>query len=610
MLTNRQVVARLALDVLVWCCAPAAFLLVYVTRYHAPGESVPAHLRLVFLALLGTALARLVLAVVVRRSAWLRFAATLLVATLLATMVLYYAVVLLGLQYWGRVTTWELFASYALQASQLAEALEISAPLVLGLVALGYTALLAASWAYFGRFDWASHVARHAPRRVVGAALICASGIALAELAVYLDWPRSAQGEPVSLTFFSTDGALNLQGHGVDSVSAMQRDELEDAARAAYRPSGDSERKNLILIVVDALRSDHMGVYGYPRETTPVLSRLAREGKVRKAGEVRAVCASSACGLLGIAGSKFVHQFSNRPILLYEVLRRHGYRVHMVLSGDHTTFYGLKKAYGELDSYFDARSAGGRKYLNDDQLVLERLATFPQWDGNPVMIQFHLMSAHVLARGSAQSEAAQADGTLSARELHIRPYERAIVRADRIIGELLESLERKGYLQRAMVAITSDHGEGFGEHGIWLHARGVYEEMLRIPLLLVSYGEPPGMPIDRHPLASQVDIAPTLLVELGLPRPSTWAGTPLQESAFREFSYFQQQALVGLFDHRETARVWKYWTNSRTGEEHAYDLRADPGETANAMGAVDPALARAWRRRVLPGRSVYLPEAP
>ena len=610
MLSNRQVVARIALDVLLWCCVPAAFLFVYVMRYHAPAESVPAHLRLVFLALLVTALARLVLAVVVPRAAWLRFAATLLVGTLLATMTLYYGVVLLGLHYWGRVATWELIASYAPQASQVADALEISVPLVLGLVALGYSAVLAAAWAYLGRFDWALHAALHAPRGLVGAALICGSSVALAELAVYLDWPRSEQGEPVSLTFFSTDGALNLQGHAVDTVSAKQLDQLEDAARAAYRASADFERKNLILIVVDALRSDYMGVYGYQRETTPTLSRLEREGKVRKAGEVRAVCASSACGLLGIAGSKFVHQLSTRPILLYEVLRQHGYRVHMVLSGDHTTFYGLKKAYGEVDSYFDARSAGGRKYLNDDQLVLERLATFPQWDGKPVMIQFHLMSAHVLARGSAQSEAARADGTLTERELHIRPYERAIVRADRIIGELLESLERKGYLQRAIVAITSDHGEGFGEHGIWLHARGVYEEMLRIPLLLVSYGEPPGRSIDQHPLASQVDIAPTLLVELGMPRPSTWAGTPLQESAFREFSYFQQQALVGLFDHRETTRVWKYWTNSRTGEEHAFDLRADPGESANAMGSVEPALAREWRRRVLPGRSVYLPEAP
>jgi hypothetical protein len=609
----RLLLARLGLDLLLWCSAPAAFLLAYVHGHGAPLEAVPPHLRLVLSLLLGLALVRVVLAAAIPNPRAVRLAAAVAVSGLLGVMLAYYLLVLTGLQAWGRVVSWELIEGYSGQALMLAEALAVPTPLALGAPVLAYLLLLGGAWAYLGRFDWTAYVLRHAPRRLLALLLILGSAAGGYQVLSFTAWPAAGAAEPVSLTFFPMEGAWNFQGHAVDRLSAARQDEKEDAVRASFTPAPAAGRRNLILIVVDSLRADHMGIYGYNRDTTPNLARLERAGALRKAGTLRATCSSSACGLLSISSSKYVHQFSNRAVLLQEVLRRHGYRVHMILSGDHTGFYGLKQAYGELDSYHDGRMADPGRYMNDDRLVLERLAAFAPWDGTPVMLQLHLMSAHVLGRQGkappepvlAQFRGAGAGHPPGRRERMVDTYDYSVLRTDALIGELLAVLERKGYLDDALVAVTADHGEALGEHGLYNHTNSVREVVLRVPFLLISYGERSGGRIDGQAVASQVDIAPTLLAELGLPAPSTWVGEPLQQAMRRHFTFFQQHAEVGLFDHREPAAVWKYWVNARTGEENAFNLSLDPAETTNAIGQVPPGRLREWRLRVMDGSSMF-----
>ena len=453
--------------------------------------------------------------------------------------------------------------------------------------------LLAAVWFYLRRFDWTADFIRRAPRFAVPALLVLGSALCVQQVLDFAWRPPAAQSEPLSLTFFPMEGSWRFHGHAVDRLSAARQDAKEDEARAAYVADTARKGRNLVLIVVDALRADHMGVYGYARDTTPTLSRLERAGLVRKAASMRSSCASSTCGLLSLSSSKFVHQFSARPILLHEILRRHGYRAHMILSGDHGSFYGLREAYGSLDSYYDGRSVRADRYMNDDALVLERLAGFPQWDGAPVMLQLHLMSAHILGRGGRGS------GSL------VDSYDSGVQRADAAIGAILRLLQDKGYLDNALVAVTADHGEALGEHGLYNHTNSVREAVLKIPFLLISYGAAPRPPIDRAAFSAQVDIAPTLLAELGFARPSTWVGEPLQQGVSRPFSFFQQQDYVGLFDHRDPVEVWKYWINTRNGAEFVFNLRRDPGEHTNVLAEVAPARLSEWRLRALPGASLH-----
>ena len=360
------------LEVLGWNAAVAAFLAVYVTRYGAPVEAVAAHLRVMLLPLLGLTLIRLAIArIVPARCA--RFAIAALAAWLIGALLSYYAVVLLGLEAWGRVISWDLIAGYAGQLPMLVDALGLSLPGCVAGAAGAYLAMAALLWLYLRHQDWAGMLAAKLSLPMLG----CVLGVAVLALAIEIyriaTDAGGTIGEPVSLTLRPLEGARDLQGHAVDALRARALDAAEDEVRARYVPAGAARRRNVVLIVVDALRPDHMGLFGYSRDTTPRLSALARNGALRAAMELHAVCASSFCGLLGIASSRFVHQFSERPITLQEVLKRHGYRIHMLLSGDHTTYYGLKHVYGNVDSYFDGHDGRAGRYVNDDGLLLDRV---------------------------------------------------------------------------------------------------------------------------------------------------------------------------------------------------------------------------------------------
>ena len=598
------------LDVLAWQAMPAMFLFLYVSRNYLPAEAIVPHLRVALLALIALVTVRLGLALVLR-PAGARVAAALAASLLLALMLAYYVLVLVGLQTWGRVVSWDLITSYGAQFLRLADALDLAAPVAIGVPILVYSGLSIAAWIYLGYFDWAPHLRRVLSTPLIAFITLAAGMVWAIELYRFVAAPPTQASEPVSLTFFPNEGAWDAHGHVVDRLMAANLEAAEEAARRAYVPAASMQRRNVILIVVDALRPDHMGIYGYRRDTTPHLARLEGAGVLRKAASVRASCASSFCGLLSISTSRFLHQFSESAITLQEVLRRHGYRVHMILSGNHAMFYGLRKAYGAVDSYFDGNERRSFKYENDDRVILERLAGLPAWDGEPVMFQFHLMSAHALgARDGARAKYApaanyallvnrDAESSRGPSERAINHYDNGVLQADAMIGGILEALGRKGYLENTVVAITADHGEALGEHGLFLHGNSVREEALRIPFVLVSYGYRPTAALDGHALASQIDIAPTLLAELGMPRPRTWRGAPLQASASRDFLYFQELWEAGLYDLRDAGSLWKYWTNLKTGEEYAFNLSVDPRERLNAIDQAPPELSRAWRAQLL-----------
>jgi Sulfatase len=452
-------------------------------------------------------------------------------------------------------------------------------------------------------------------------ACVLGSGVAIMGVEAYRfsTSPWTSIHEPLSLTLFPEATAHALEGHSIDPLAAANMDRADDQARAAYVPATTLSKRNLILIVVDALRPDHMGIYGYERNTTPNLSRIAANGQMRVIRGVHATCGDTICGLLSLVTSKIPKRFSFRPFTLQEALRRNGYRVHMILSGDHTHFYSLKNYYGNVDTFYDGTTAQRRGFfLNDDQLLVDKLASMPNWDGVPAMFQFHVMSAHILRKSDNTPGPFQpaVRYLLPIRNSHdIGPgtekvesatnyYDNGVVATDAVVEQLLTTFARKGYLQNTLVVITADHGESLGEHGLFSHANSVREELLRIPLVLISYGYQPDWHAVSRPYTSQIDVAPTLLDELGIPRPATWSGFPLEISAGPDFTYFEQKGYVGLLDHRDPHTVWKYWLDTRTGMQHAFDLSTDPGEDRDALHKVPPALLAEWRLRALSENTV------
>lgn len=581
------------------------FLWVYVHVYGRPTASAWAHLRIV--ATLWFALA------LVRLAAWrwlpqgkvvnglLSFACTLPLAFLL----LHYTANVIGLSSWGRVPTWPLLRAYASQSGALMEALGY--PLALPILAAAVVFFVA--WWYMATLGsgegWGRRLFERIPARTIPFAMLGLAGVAVLQSWRVLAFPALTSDEPLALTFLEAP-SRQLQHHASAGTAG---DAAEDAARKAHAATQTSVRSNVVLIIGDALRSDHLGVYGYARPVTPKLDALAKRQNARIAPRMRAVCAESSCGLLALAASRYVHQFPTHPITLQETLRRNGYKVHMVLGGDHTHFYGLREAYGQVDSYFDGRMQS-MQYMNDDQLVLDHLSRFPDADrSQPVLLQIHLMSSHGLGKRHEHANRYQPSGNYyrhvrglstvspALRVEAVNYYDNGMTQLDEVLSSLLSTLQSKGYLDDALVVLTGDHGEMLGEHGMLAHANGVYENALDIPFVLMGFGRD-TRPFAERRLASQVDIAPTLLHELGIAAPATWRGHPLQEPDPRTTLYFQQGPQTGLYDLRDPERIWKYWRDWSNGREFAFDIDLDPGESDNKAAGHADATLRAWRADV------------
>jgi glucan phosphoethanolaminetransferase (alkaline phosphatase superfamily) len=609
-----QITRRFAIEMLLWYSLPAVFLLVYIRSSAATVQAVAPHF-LVFTALLGALLlTRLTVSALCPNAALSRLLSSILVSAVLGSILLYYTLVLVGLHSWGGVIAWRVIPTCFAQAPHIADALGIPPIVTASLLPLAYAGLLAACWLYLKHFDWTRAAGGRASGWTGGIVIVCGFAILAVETYQFCMTPWTEVSEPVSLTLFPQADAQDLEGHHMDRLTAKNIDVQEDDARKAYVPGAPGNRKNVVLIVVDALRPDHMGVYGYGRDTTPNLSRLAKTGAVRVVTGMHSSCGDTICGLLSLVSSKYPRRFSFHPFTLQQALRRNGYRIHLVLSGDHTNFYSLKSFYGAVDTFDDGTTAEKQGYfINDDQFLVDHVAAMPDWDGVPAMFQFHVMSTHILRMSETVPGPFQPAKRYLFRSGHdtgpgtIRDesatnfYDNGIVKTDAIIEELLTTLQRKGYLWNALVVITADHGESLGEHGLFSHTNSVREELLRIPLVLISYGYEPERPVDVRAFTSQVDIAPTILEECGLPAPGSWSGRALQEPASPDFTFFEQKVYVGLIDHRNPGSVLKFWLDTSSGVEHAFNLTNDPAENTDVVASAPADRRQEWRLHALTG---------
>lgn len=358
-----------------------------------------------------------------------------------------------------------------------------------------------------------------------------------------------------------------------------------------------ASRRPLVLISVDALRSDYMQVYGYPEQNTPFLDALQRQGRLQRFDNTYALCVKSFCGLLGLLSSQYWHQLNHPPENLADLLKRHGYRNYFVLSGDHTNFYGLKALYGpNLDFYLDGSQIDRIKpySANDDRFVIRWLSGFTYHPGDPVFLYFHLMGVHQIGVRSPEYHLHKPDDviTISSKEALDDPsrlarltaryrnnYLNGIRQTDARISQIFTLLERKGILKDALVVITADHGEHVGErvgdHVAFGH-EGVPDEALsRIPLLV---HDPVNPRYPRRNLVSQVDIAPTMLASLGVAAPANWSGIPLQQPARRRVIAVASHEASGIIvDEGARGRV-RYLRDQRDGSESLVHLQDDPAQ--------------------------------
>jgi len=523
----------------------------------------------------------------------------------------YYVLSIACCEMYGSMPTLELTKVYSSQMRTLLPQLMVE--LLFSLVVLVATWLVLA-WLYsraapvllsslesLGQGAQPSSIARQGNARVRMGILLFIGLLFLVYLPTRRYWLRR---EPIH-TFW---GATTAAGVIIPENLRSGRSSQENAYLAGLpRDVRPSTPRNLILITVDALRSDLTGVYGAAADDTPFLSSLYRTGKLRRIDSAYSICTFSFCGILGTLSSSYWHQLSGSSLVLPDLLTRYGYQTRFLLSGDHTRFLGLRSFYGSHITEFRDGSTTDHARLDDDRIILPWLQNVSWSSPHGTFLNIHLMSAHFAGERQPQFERWKPDTDSVADFLSGVPksqryrnhYLNGILQTDDIIRQIFQVLSEKGVLDQALVIITADHGEYLGETGKYGHGYDPYEPQVRIPILIYDQS---AAAYPLRSLTSQVDIAPTFLYAIGVPIPPEWSGIPLQLPTTRNAISIASHEASGVIAQLG-ARRYKYLRRRESGLEELYDLGAPDAEKTNlaSQPAAQPALVqmRALHQQIL-----------
>ena len=347
---------------------------------------------------------------------------------------------------------------------------------------------------------------------------------------------------------------------------------------------------NVLLITLDTTRADHLGCYGYGPAKTPYLDGLAREG----ISFARAYCPApltlpSHCSIMsglypvthGVRNNG--HNLPPGIKMLAEILKGHGYMTSAFVSSFSVdSRFGIGRGFDVYDDTFQSQLP--LKSPNAERRAEETFARFSRWLENNWQSKFfawvHYFDPHL-----------PYDPPLPYREeFSGRLYDGEIAYMDHYVGAVLEQLKEKGIIEKTIIVVAGDHGEGLGDkvetgHGIFL-----YEETLRVPLIFYNLKVFPRSQVIES-VVRLVDVAPTVLEIIGLKDEAAgmqgqsltaWLRGKSRKdlNGFVETFYprenFGWSALVGL--------ISGHWKFIQAPRRELYDLKNDPGEEINLYG--------------------------
>jgi arylsulfatase A-like enzyme len=176
-------------------------------------------------------------------------------------------------------------------------------------------------------------------------------------------------------------------------------------------------------------------------------------------------------------------------------------------------------------------------------------------------------------------------------------YDATVGHADGIVARFLELLRQRGMYDQSIIVITADHGEEFHEHGRWGHGKSLYDELVRVPLVMRGPGIGAGRAVEEPVML--VDVMPTLAKLVGFGGRDTWEGVSVDALVIERMAYAELIREGGLESYMAYRGGRKYIeTTPALGQAavpELYDLKSDPGETKNLImrGGEEPTLAAA-----------------
>lgn len=459
------------------------------------------------------------------------------------------------------------------------------------------------------------------------------------------------QGTVVEIVLDTTDAPTNRVEWRKPAIRVVAEVEAAAAPPEFTRSEGASYRAdNVVLIICDATPASTLGCYGYMRDTSPCIDTLAREGVTFTRAYSAAPYTYSSSWSLVTSLYPFQHRATETPLRVPDEAPR----LQQVLSAA-GIFTGLgtaqhwvspKTGIGELFDEFlpafesveilqtgaapEILTAAAVAFLRErrnGRFFLYLHYRPPHEPYFPPPAYSHTMTLdpfdEVIPTREFMGSVKNGRRVLSRNErLQLRArYDENMRGVDAEVGRVIDCLNELDLREKTLVIFTSDHGEAFLEHDFLSHGSTLYEEVVRVPLVLWGSGIENVLPKTVDDLVSTVNLFPTICGAMGVAAPDTLAGRNMLEplnlpaDEVRVFSQGGFQEKTHTYDPREA-----YWfdrhkliVDNTSSDVEVYDLERDPEERSN-LALIQPVLtdylqtkARAWRLRQ---QSLVLQTAP
>ncbi len=429
------------------------------------------------------------------------------------------------------------------------------------------------------------------------------------------------------------------------AVASLRIGADTDRAPAPAIPAGLAERPNVILVMVDTLRADHLSCYDTSAPKTPALCSLAGRGGSIFDGFAHASWTKPSAATLLTSLLPSSHGTMSKPaalsqdsVMIAEVLQEHGYA-----TGGIAANINLAPSFG-FDQGYDEYHYLGPDYLagaseSSSKLILYQIARtvwFKVKPGlrfgdfyqdaavvNEVALDFldrhrdsrfflflHYMDPHdpyfvhpYDGRGIARVSNQHPDPEQAAEMQRL--YRGEIEYLDRNFAQLLDRVRELGLWENTVIALVADHGEEFQEHGGWWHGMTLYEEQMRVPMLVKWSANGSAAPRDaRGYVAGLIDVAPTLIARSGAAIPETMQGVDLASDpatrSERNLVVFAEEDHEGNVLRAIRTPGWKL-IEANEGNPRGlpgtelFEVTRDPGESRNRLAEEPDKLAELRR---------------
>ena len=350
--------------------------------------------------------------------------------------------------------------------------------------------------------------------------------------------------------------------------------------------------KNVVFIVIDTLRADHLGVYGYERNTSPNIDRFAARGAVFDTAYSHSPWTMPSVASMFTAMPPSGHGIVNwrqplspKLLTLAEYLQESGFHTEAVVS--HVIFrpkYHFDQGFDAYD--YSVLAKGPSKYVSTAREVSDRAvaALDRMSEGEqPFFLWLHYFDPH--------NEYLPHEG-FDFGDKDVDLYDSEIAFTDRQLGRVFDKLTELDRWDDTVVVLIADHGEEFRDHGGRHHTRTLYNEVIRIPLIVAVPG---FVPQRIEPVVAESDVAPTLVQLIGLPIPQPFVGRifPFERDRFR---VARDRSVIAETLHKADKRGvrqgrWKWIHDREKGTFQLFDEVDDFGEHTNLIDA-HPDVAR------------------